>query len=148
MGSHGRSFSVMGVLVLVGLAACAHKGASTDKTATANNDAAKKAGAYALPAAGHDELIVRLVNPGGTRDLEVSCPGATSLRAPLIMDTKHTLGIAHFQNLTANGCTLYFKGGAPAEYRTVGAGTSLDCKLESTTAVCKDGVVGSPPSYP
>lgn len=130
------------------LSACGRKAPPPATAAEHNNQAGRAAGAYELPAAGARELVVRLVNPQGTLRLELSCGADTRLRAPLITDGASSLGVARFVDVPAERCTLYFKGGPPAEFTPVLAGSSLDCSLSATTALCREGKVGSAPSYP
>lgn len=64
-----------------------------------------------------------------TRWLEISCADGARQRADIETNT------ATFDGITRDDCTLFFKGGSPAQYRPIVAG-SWRCGLTATTAVC------------
>ena len=39
-------------------------------------------------------------------------------------------------NVPNESCTMFFKGGPPAQYKPVRGGASYTCKIVGTTAVC------------
>jgi hypothetical protein len=65
----------------------------------------------------------------GTVSMEVTCPSGFRSRAEISENT------SVFDGLPAEDCTLFFKGGPPARYPGVRAGTWY-CHLSGGSAVC------------
>lgn len=87
--------------------------------------AKKEAGAGSAP------LVITLAGTEHhTQGLEVDCPSGFRERAPL------TSGQGSFAYVPKEDCTLWFKGGAPAQFSPVRGGQTLDCEIVGTTALC------------
>lgn len=77
-------------------------------------------------------LRVRMEGDAGhNHSVELVCPQAGyRARAPLAE------GRAELNGAPVEDCTLYFKGGVPAQFSPVRGGDQLVCTLVATTAVC------------
>lgn len=77
-------------------------------------------------------LRVRVEGDAGhNHSVELVCPQAGYRdRAPLAE------GLAELNGAPVEDCTLYFKGGVPAQFTPVRGGEQLVCTLVATTAVC------------
>jgi hypothetical protein len=82
-------------------------------------------------------LAIALDDAGaGTTAIELVC-GLWRDRQTLQMDGAGIGGTVWFQAVPAGDCTVYFKGGSPAQFGPVNGGDALRCKLIATTAVCE-----------
>ena len=79
-------------------------------------------------AAGRINVILESALVGGSW-LEVNCASGYRARADVLENT------AVFDGVPSEDCTLHFKGGAPARYRPITAGTWM-CNLAGSVAVC------------
>ncbi len=76
------------------------------------------------------EVAVRLDASSRATAMEITCDGGYRQRT-VVAD-----GGSTFQGVPDGGCTLNFKGGAPAKFRPITPG-AWDCHFEGTVAVCK-----------
>lgn len=129
--------------MLLLLLACAGRHAPEATPPPDPNAAATAAGLYQLPAPAPDGLVVRVRAPG-TSALELDCPGADRLRAPLVQDSSRSAGIASFQAVPPGDCALSFLGGPPGRWAPARAGEALDCAIVGTTATCAPATPGAP----
>ena len=89
------------------------------------SEAKQEAGSGSAP------LVVSLLGAEHhTQGLEVDCPSGFRERTPL------SAGQGRFAYVPKEDCTLWFKGGVPAQYGPVRGGQTLDCEIVGTTAVC------------
>jgi hypothetical protein len=79
-------------------------------------------------APGRINVILTTELPTGS-SLELTCSGGFRSRVDV------TLNTAVFESVPDEECTLFFKGGVPAKFRPIRAGT-WSCGLSGTTAVC------------
>ena len=86
-------------------------------------------------APGPQDLLVRMT-PGRATSLELLCPSGYRERATLGPGPDPTWTWGRFTGLSGGDCTLYFKGGAPAAFGPVAAGSGLSCDVVGSTAVC------------
>ena len=101
-------------------------------TASATADGWTGAGA---PAKG--SLGIAVEDAGaGTTSIELVC-GLWRDRQTLRMDAAGIGGTVWFQAVPSGDCTVYFKGGSPAQFGPAHGGDALRCKLVATTAVCE-----------
>lgn len=82
------------------------------------------------PASGPATLTVKLADAGGANAVEVVCPSGFRQRSAL------SGGSGSIASVPQEKCTMYFKGGAPAQFGPVRGGQSLNCNIVGTTAVC------------
>lgn len=101
-------------------------------TANATADGWTGAGAPAKTS-----LAIALDDAGaGTTAIELVC-GLWRDRQTLQMDAAGIGGTVWFQAVPGGDCTVYFKGGSPAQFGPAHGGDALRCKLVATTAVCE-----------
>lgn len=83
------------------------------------------------PSSGPGTLSVTLADASQATAIEVVCPSGFRQRSAL------SGGRGSIASVPQEKCTMYFKGGAPAQFAPVGGGRSLSCSIVGTTAVCK-----------
>lgn len=89
-------------------------------------EARQEAGSGSAP------LVVQLVGTEHhTQGLEVDCPSGFRERTPLMG------GEGRFAYVPKEDCTLWFKGGVPAQFGPVRGGQTLACEIVGTTAICE-----------
>jgi hypothetical protein len=79
-------------------------------------------------APGRVNVVLTTDLPAGAA-LELTCSGGFRSRVEIALNT------AVFEGVPSEECTLFFKGGVPAKFRPIRAGT-WSCGLSGTTAVC------------
>lgn len=82
------------------------------------------------PAKGPGTLSVTLADAAAATAVEVVCPSGFRQRTAL------SGGKGSVPSVPQEACTMYFKGGAPAQFAPVSGGRSLNCSIRGTTAVC------------
>lgn len=82
------------------------------------------------PSKGPATLTVALKDASQATSVEVVCPSGFRQRSALAG------GRGSIASVPQEDCTLYFKGGAPAQYKPVRGGQSLSCSIQGTTGLC------------
>lgn len=83
------------------------------------------------PSSGPGTLTVILADASQATAVEVVCPSGFRQRSAL------SGGKGSIASVPQEKCTMYFKGGAPAQFAPVSGGRSFNCSIIGTTAVCK-----------
>ncbi|MCB9794015.1 MAG: hypothetical protein H6741_14970 [Alphaproteobacteria bacterium] len=122
------------LLSLLSLLACggASKQAPEASASTAGESALPEVVQPPAPPANANELRLFLMSGSHhATAAELICPSGYRLRVPL------EGGWARFEEVPAGeDCTVYFKGGAPANFEPVQGGQDLKCQISATTGVC------------
>ena len=85
-----------------------------------------------------DEIAVGITDiTGGVTSVELVCTAGHRDRQAVIPDAARIGGTVWFRGVATDSCTLWFKGGQPAQYGPVKGGTAWLCTLVGTTAVCE-----------
>lgn len=84
----------------------------------------------AAPSSGPGTLSVSLADASQATGVEVVCPSGFRQRTAL------SGGKGSMASVPNESCTMFFKGGPPAQYKPVRGGASYTCKIVGTTAVC------------
>lgn len=83
------------------------------------------------PSNGPGTLTVVLADATQATAVEVVCPSGFRQRTAL------SGGKGSIASVPQEKCTMYFKGGAPAQFAPVNGGRTFSCSIIGTTAVCK-----------
>jgi hypothetical protein len=103
------------------------------KTKTSKPPSGETSSTAAKPAPapkGGGPLSVTMADPTQATGIEVVCPSGLRKRASF------SGGRATISDVPQEACTLYFKGGPPAQYKPIGGHRSVTCRIVGTTGSC------------
>jgi hypothetical protein len=95
---------------------------------------------------GADQIEVHVPDASLFSGIEVVCMDGYRQRSPMKTTADSVSGVARIGGLRSAQCRLLFKGGTPATYSPVVPGTSYDCRVVGSTAVCGPKVAARPAS--